>query len=729
MGGVLTMIVEVCINYQDANVDKTFDYLVPKHLEELVEIGKRVYVNFGISNRVVEGLIVNIKEDTTIEREKLKCVLAVVDKIPIVSEEQIKLAFSIRNYYAIKLGQALSLIIPPFVSNKEIYLICAQQTTGDLVLKDELKEIYNKILKKPVSANAKFVKENKDKVMELFLEGLLRFELKFLKNYKEEKVDTLVEPQYSLTEEQSKALGLITSVFDKKIYKNILLFGVTGSGKTEVYIQAMKYVINQGKSVILMVPEISLTPQMIQNVKRRIESEVVVYHSKMSSSQRQVAWLKLKNGEAKVVIGPRSAIFAPVKDLGLIIVDEEHETSYKAEKSPRINSVEVAQMRAKINNIPVVLGSATPTIEHYYYATTGKYILCTLKERINKKLPEVFVVDMKKEILEGNKSIFSRLLLNEIDKNLQKGEQILLFLNRRGYSPVVICRECGYVYTCKNCSISLTYHKNGYLKCHYCNYKQEYTGICPKCGSKYIRQYGSGTQRIEEEIKKYFKDAKVLRMDKDTTVRKNAIEEILSKFKAKKADILIGTQMIAKGLHFPDLTLVGVINADTILNMPDFRSKERTFQLITQVAGRAGREKYGRVIIQTFNPDDYSIIAASNHNYERFFEEEIKIRKTMQYPPYSYIVNFIVVSQNESFAKRGIEIVYKLLEEYKKDKNFKIYGPSESPIFKVENQYRYHILVKFDKASHMIDVANAIKERYNYNNAELIIDVNPLTTL
>jgi len=722
------MIVEVCINYQDANVDKTFDYLVPEYLKELVEVGKRVYVNFGVSNRVVEGLIVNVKDDTNIEREKLKSVLAVIDRIPIVSDEQIKLAFSIKSYYAIKLGQALGLIVPPFVSNNEIYMICAQQVSN-LTLENELEEIYNKILKRPVSVNSRLVKENKDKITDLFLKGLLRFDLKLFKSSNEEKRGTLIEPQYSLTEEQKKALELITSTFDKRIYKNILLFGVTGSGKTEVYIQAMKYVIRKGKSVILMVPEISLTPQMIQNVKRRIENEVVVYHSKMSNSQRQMAWLKLKSGEAKVVIGPRSVIFAPTQDLGLIIVDEEHETSYKAEKSPRVNAVEVAQMRAKINSIPIVLGSATPTVEHFYYALTGKYAICTLKERINKALPEVFVVDMKKEILDGNKSIFSRLLLSEIEKNLERGEQVLLFLNRRGYSPIVMCRECGYVYMCKNCSISLTYHKNGYLKCHYCNYKQEYTGICPKCGSRYVRQYGSGTQRIEDEIKSYFKDARVLRMDKDTTTRKDAVEEILSKFKSKEADILVGTQMIAKGLHFPDLTLVGVINADTILNMPDFRSKERTFQLLTQVAGRAGREKQGRVVIQTFNPGDYSIVAASKHNYESFFKEEIKIRKAMEYPPYSYIVNFVVVSQNEEYAKKGIESVYKLLQECAKTANLKIYGPSESPIFKVENQYRYHVLVKFKKALQMIDVANLIKERYNYNNAELIIDVNPLNTL
>mgnify|MGYP000739547022 CR=1 FL=1 len=722
------MIVEVCINYQDANVDKTFDYLVPEYLKELVEVGKRVYVNFGVSNRVVEGLIVNVKDDTNIEREKLKSVLAVIDRIPIVSDEQIKLAFSIKSYYAIKLGQALGLIVPPFVSNNEIYMICAQQVSN-LTLENELEEIYNKILKRPVSVNSRLVKENKDKITDLFLKGLLRFDLKLFKSSNEEKRGTLIEPQYSLTEKQKKALELITSTFDKRIYKNILLFGVTGSGKTEVYIQAMKYVIRKGKSVILMVPEISLTPQMIQNVKRRIENEVVVYHSKMSNSQRQMAWLKLKSGEAKVVIGPRSVIFAPTQDLGLIIVDEEHETSYKAEKSPRVNAVEVAQMRAKINSIPIVLGSATPTVEHFYYALTGKYAICTLKERINKALPEVFVVDMKKEILDGNKSIFSRLLLSEIEKNLERGEQVLLFLNRRGYSPIVMCRECGYVYMCKNCSISLTYHKNGYLKCHYCNYKQEYTGICPKCGSRYVRQYGSGTQRIEDEIKSYFKDARVLRMDKDTTTRKDAVEEILSKFKSKEADILVGTQMIAKGLHFPDLTLVGVINADTILNMPDFRSKERTFQLLTQVAGRAGREKQGRVVIQTFNPGDYSIVAASKHNYESFFKEEIKIRKAMEYPPYSYIVNFVVVSQNEEYAKKGIESVYKLLQECAKTANLKIYGPSESPIFKVENQYRYHVLVKFKKALQMIDVANLIKERYNYNNAELIIDVNPLNTL
>ncbi|ACM60139.1 replication restart DNA helicase PriA [Caldicellulosiruptor bescii] len=724
------MIAQVCINYQDANVDKVFDYLVPTHLENSIEIGKRVYVSFGVSNRIVEGLVVGIKQTTDIEENKIKCVLAVIDKFSIVSKEQIELAFSMKNYYALNLGEALSLVIPPFVSSKQIYNICAKKCEENKNLDDDLKELYESILKKPVSINSKLVKENKEKIVKLFLEGLLEFDLKnFDTRENTEKNLPRVEPEFNLTEEQNKALNNIISAFDEGGYRNILLFGVTGSGKTEVYIRAIQYVIEKGKSVIFMVPEISLTPQMIENVQSRIGNKVLVYHSKMKSIDRLNSWLAARNKEAVVVIGPRSAVFAPVKNLGLIIVDEEHEPSYKSEKSPRINAVEVAQMRAKINNIPIILGSATPSIEHYYYAKKGKYSLCTLKNRINKTLPEVLIVDMKKEILEGNKSIFSRLLLSEIENNLKKGEQVLLFLNRRGYSPIVICRECGYVYMCKNCSISLTYHKEGYLKCHYCGYKEEYKGVCTKCNSRYVRQYGSGTQKIEEEIKAYFKDARVLRMDSDTTSKKDATEQIVKKFREKEADILVGTQMIAKGLHFPDLTLVGVIDADILLNMPDFRSRERTFQLLTQVAGRSGREKPGKVIIQTFNPEDYSIVFASKHDYESFYAQEMKLRKMMVYPPYSYVVNFVTVAREENMAKRGIEHVYALLKENEMENDMKIYGPSENPIFKIENQYRYHILVKFKRAGQMISIANLIKERYNYSNASLIIDVNPLDTL
>jgi primosomal protein N' (replication factor Y) len=724
------MIAQVCINYQDANVDKVFDYLVPTHLENSIEIGKRVYVSFGVSNRIVEGLVVGIKQTTDIEEDKIKCVLAVIDKFSIVSKEQIELTFSMKNYYALNLGEALSLVIPPFVSSKQIYNICAKKCEENKNLDDDLKELYESILKKPVSINSKLVKENKEKIVKLFLEGLLEFDLKnFDTRENTEKNLPRVEPEFNLTEEQNKALNNIISAFDEGGYRNILLFGVTGSGKTEVYIRAIQYVIEKGKSVIFMVPEISLTPQMIENVQSRIGNKVLVYHSKMKSIDRLNSWLAARNKEAVVVIGPRSAVFAPVKNLGLIIVDEEHEPSYKSEKSPRINAVEVAQMRAKINNIPIILGSATPSIEHYYYAKKGKYSLCTLKNRINKTLPEVLIVDMKKEILEGNKSIFSRLLLSEIENNLKKGEQVLLFLNRRGYSPIVICRECGYVYMCKNCSISLTYHKEGYLKCHYCGYKEEYKGVCTKCNSRYVRQYGSGTQKIEEEIKAYFKDARVLRMDSDTTSKKDATEQIVKKFREKEADILVGTQMIAKGLHFPDLTLVGVIDADILLNMPDFRSRERTFQLLTQVAGRSGREKPGKVIIQTFNPEDYSIVFASKHDYESFYAQEMKLRKMMVYPPYSYVVNFVTVAREENMAKRGIEHVYALLKENEMENDMKIYGPSENPIFKIENQYRYHILVKFKRAGQMISIANLIKERYNYSNASLIIDVNPLDTL
>lgn len=723
------MIVEVCINYQDANVDRVFDYMVPFSLESHAEIGKRVYVEFGVSNRIVEGLIVGQKQETNLELGKLKKIKAIIDKVPILSTEQLELAFSIKKYYALRLGEALNLVIPSFINKKDIYLICAEEKKEDY-LDQDLKIIYKKIKKNPVSFNSKFARQNKDKILQLLLEGFLKLELKQAKLPLKEERPPFKEIQRTLTDEQKKAIGTIKSFIDLNVYKNILLYGVTGSGKTEVYIQAIKYALSKGKNALLLVPEISLTPQMIENLKDRLDVEIAVYHSRMNISEKYESWYKVKNKIAKVVVGPRSSIFAPISDLGIIIIDEEHEQSYKADNSPRINAVEVAQMRAKINNIPIVLGSATPSVEHFYYAQSGKYTLAMLNERINKSLPTVYTVDMKNELLNGNKTIFSRLLLSEIEKNLKNNEQVLLFLNRRGYSTFVICKECGYVYTCPNCSISLTFHKEGYLKCHYCNHTEKFNGICPKCNGKYIRQYGSGTQRIEEEIKEFFKDARILRMDRDTTTRKNSIDEILQKFKNKEADILIGTQMVAKGLHFPDLTLVGVINADGVLNMPDFRSKERTFQLLTQVSGRSGRDiKEGRVVIQTYNPDDYSILAASKHNYFEFYKQEIKIRKAMKYPPFSFIANFITISQQDEYAKKGIEIVNQILKDLTTLFEIEIYGPSESAIFKMENKYRYHILTKFTKGSKMIAVANKVKEGYNYTNATLIIDVNPLNTL
>lgn len=535
----------------------------------------------------------------------------------------------------------------------------------------------------------------------------------------------------TLTEEQKQALHKIVEAMDNRSPETFLLHGVTGSGKTEVYLQAIQHCIQQGKDAIVLVPEISLTPQMTNRFRSRFGELVAVMHSGLSIGEKYDEWRKVHQQKVKVVVGARSAVFAPFENVGLIILDEEHESSYKQEDTPRYHARDVAIWRSKYHHCPVILGSATPSLESYARARKNVYKLLTLKGRaLNQPLPTVEIVDMREELKKGNRSMFSEKLTESIRDRLKKKEQIVLFLNRRGYSSFVLCRDCGTVMQCENCDISLTYHRyNEKLKCHYCGYEQFVPTICPECGSDHIRYFGTGTQKVEEELMKLFPEARVLRMDVDTTKQKGAHEAILENFGAGKADILLGTQMIAKGLDFPNITLVGVLSADTSLHLPDFRAAERTFQLLTQVSGRAGRaEKHGEVIIQSYTPEHYAIELAKTQQYEPFYEREMMVRHGAAYPPYYFIALIQVAHEDVLLAAEYANKCAEFLRTHLSF-NASIIGPTTAGIVRLQNRYRYQCLIKYKIEPNLIPTFLQLLKIYRTDwikkGVVLTIDLDP----
>ncbi len=535
---------------------------------------------------------------------------------------------------------------------------------------------------------------------------------------------------------------IFNNILNNSIDNKFLIHGVTGSGKTEVYLQLIERVIAIGKQAIVLVPEISLTPQIVERFVGRFGANVAVLHSKLSFGERFDEWRRIKEGKVQIVVGARSAIFAPFEKLGLIIIDEEHENSYKSSMNPKYNTIEVAEKRCELEDAYLVLGTATPSIETYYRSLNNEIHLLKLPNRINKKkLPNINIVDMREELEKGNKTIFSSKLFEGILENLKQNKQTILFLNRRGYSTFVSCRKCGYVLKCSNCDISMTYHfQQNILKCHYCGLTKKPPQVCPSCKSKYIKYFGVGTQKVEEEIKKYFPKARVSRMDMDTTTRKGSHQKILDNMKKNKIDILIGTQMVSKGLDFPNVTLVGIIAADTSLNLPDYRASERTFQLVTQVAGRSGRgDMEGNVIVQTYNPEHFSIQLAKKHDYEGFYEKEILLRKEFLFPPFANLISLLFYGKDEERVSFMSKIVYNKIVEYLKKQNKmgivqNIYGPSPAPLERIKNNYRYQILIKC-KDNDLEMLKSLISRVYINNNDKLYknvkfnIDVNPNSIL
>ncbi|MFX3661856.1 MAG: primosomal protein N' [Ectobacillus sp.] len=568
-------------------------------------------------------------------------------------------------------------------------------------------------------------------IKSLIKKGLL-YE-KYIEVYRDPYDDARFEKTMPLplTTEQEAAIAPILSSIQEERHDVFLMYGVTGSGKTEVYLQSIEAMLKKGKEAIVLVPEISLTPQMVERFKGRFGSQVAVVHSALSVGEKYDEWRKIQRKEVKVVVGARSAIFAPFENLGIIIIDEEHESSYKQEDNPRYHARDVAIWRGVYHSCPVVLGSATPTLESFARAAKGVYTLLTMTKRMNERtLPTVDIIDMREELREGNRSMFSRLLHEKITDRLSRNEQTVLFLNRRGHSTFVMCRDCGYVLQCPHCDISLTYHRmNHRLKCHYCNYEEALPNVCPACSSSYIRFFGTGTQKVEEELTKLFPQARVIRMDVDTTSRKGAHEKLLTKFGEGKADILLGTQMIAKGLDFPNVTLVGVLTADTMLHLPDFRASEKTYQLLTQVSGRAGRHELpGEVVIQTYTPEHYSVQMAKEQQYDTFFEREMYMRKLRQYPPYYYLT-LVTVSHPELLkAVQVTEKIASVLRE-KCSKQAIILGPVASPIPRVKDRYRYQCMIKYKREPNLKHVLRSINEHYQAEmtkeQLQISIDFNP----
>ncbi|MBA2174191.1 primosomal protein N' [Halobacillus locisalis] len=537
---------------------------------------------------------------------------------------------------------------------------------------------------------------------------------------------------FTLTEEQSTAIQPILQTIDHKQHDVFLLHGVTGSGKTEVYLQSIQRVIDEGKEAIMLVPEIALTPQMVERFKGRFGSKVAVLHSALSAGEKYDEWRKIQRKEVQVVVGARSAIFAPFSNIGLIIIDEEHETSYKQEDRTRYHARDVAIERAKGHRCPVVLGSATPALETYARAVKGNYQLLTLSKRMNEAtMPDVDIIDMREELHEGNRTMFSRMLKEKIDDRLSKGEQVVLFLNRRGYSTFVMCRDCGHVQECPHCDIALTFHKRqNRLKCHYCSHEEPMPTECPECESKTIRYFGTGTQKVEEALEQLIPEATVIRMDVDTTRRKGSHERLLQQFGDKKADILLGTQMIAKGLDFGNVTLVGVLAADSLLNLPDFRASEKTFQLLTQVSGRAGRhEKPGEVVVQTYTPEHYSVDLASQYDFEQFFNEEMKLRKAFNYPPYYFLTLITVSHPNQLKVQEVTQKIVQFMRQKLSDQSH-VLGPTPSALTRINNRYRYQCMIKYKKEPEQRKLVERILHYYEdemkqENGLQIIVDFQP----
>ena len=744
------MIAEVIIQSNAKDLNRVFDYKIPTEYEEnaLELIGARVLVSFARRKELEEGYIVNIKESTEYE---VKEIAKIEEKY--LNNEKIELANWMSKRYFCNIADCLKLMLPPGSTRKVSNRVKEKSVNFVTLKKDEDEIEFDIETGKLKSAKQirilKFLLENGDALIsdiEMFADGSRAIVNTLCKNGYTEIIEKKIErnpfefkeiertTKLTLTEEQANAFRTVCDSMDDMLFSEFLLYGVTGSGKTEVYLQLIEKALNEHKSSILLVPEISLTPQTVNRFIARFGKEnIAVLHSKLSIGERYDEWNKINEGRAKIVIGARSAIFAPVKDLGLIIIDEEHDSSYKSEMTPKYDAKEVARFMCKEANVPLLLGSATPDIDTFYRAKNEEIMLLELKNRANNaSLPDIEIIDLREELAKGNKSMISTRLYGEIQKNLNAKKQTILYLNRRGFSTFVMCRNCGYTVKCKNCNINLTYHSNtNKLKCHYCGYEEKLVTKCPSCGSEQIRYFGTGTQKLEYEINKLFPNASTIRMDIDTVSKKNSHEQILEKFKNDNIDILIGTQMVVKGHHFPNVTLVGVIAADGSLNIDDFRANERTFQILTQVAGRAGRgEDKGRVIIQTYNPDNFSIECAKKQDYNLFYNTEISLRKQLKYPPFCDI---ILIGFTSVIEKEVAKVAGKI-HEYLKNRVLKenlgiiLYKALPSPIDKIKNKYRWRILIKCKFGEEITDLINDVLEEFQKTKSKstkITIDLNP----
>lgn len=716
------MIIGVLVELSNKNIDRVFDYSVPDCFLDKIKLGIRVKVPFG--KMELEGFVVEVKDSSDIE---VKDILDVIDDEAILNSELLELGKKMQEDTLATLISCYQIMLPKALKAKNGQVINKKFDTyyylnKDIVCYGKLSTSQEKIINLCMEKEYVLRKELVD-ISLSSLNTLIKKNILLEKKLEHYRLsyNEKIEPKKELTNDQK---SVVDEVLANTGYFPYLLFGVTGSGKTEVYMELIEDALNKGKTSIVLVPEISLTPQMVLRFQKRFGDNIAAIHSALSDGEKYDEWRRIVKGEAKIVIGARSAIFAPLNNIGMIIIDEEHSDSYKQDDSnPRYNAKDIALLRGKYHNCPVIMGSATPSLEIFARAKKGVFKLLELPNRINgKSLPHINIVDMN-EMISKTKGHFSPVLLEAISARLLKNEQIILLLNRRGYSSFVTCKNCGYTFKCPNCDITLTYHKSSRtLRCHYCGYGTKVYDTCPECHEKSINDLGVGTEKVEEELNKLFPESRILRMDFDTTSRKGMHEKMIKAFKNHEYDILLGTQIVSKGLDFDNVTLVGVINADTSLNIPDFRSSETTFSLLAQVAGRAGRsDKEGEVIIQTFNPEHYAIQYTKKHDYLGFYNREMSIRRELKYPPYYYICYVKISGKDNKYIYEDSLKITKLF--HNKLINMIILGPSPCTIFKLNNIYRYGIILKYKKDEDLREVLNKVIEHYK-DNRNIKIDVN-----
>ena len=738
------MYADIIIDIAHENVDRVFQYIVPPQLEGKLKEGMEVLVPFGAGNREKKGYIVGFSEKCNYDSTKMKVIHDISDTAVQIEGRLVALAGWIKENYGGTMIQALKTVLPVKQKSQEKI----NRTIKLLLTQEEAEQKLEEFLHKNMKARARVLAELMDnKVLpESIVIKKLNVARNVIKALEEQKILSVESEriyrnpvkagerksaEITYTKEQENAIRLFKDDYDKGIRKTYLIHGVTGSGKTEVYMEMIEKVIREGKQAVFLIPEIALTYQTVMRFYQRFGDRVSIMHSRLSDGEKYDQMMRAKNGEIDVMIGPRSALFTPFEKLGLIVIDEEHEATYKSEQIPRYHARETARRRAEMEGASVVLGSATPSVDSYYKALHGEYVLLELKCRATgQQLPEMYTVDLREELKSGNRSIISDRLRTLMSDRLKKREQIILFINRRGYAGFVSCRSCGYVAKCPHCDVALSAHKNGKLVCHYCGYEEPMHTSCPECGSRHIGGFRAGTQQIEELVKKEFPTAGVLRMDMDTTKAKDGHEKILSAF-ANEADILIGTQMIVKGHDFPNVTLVGILAADLSLYADDYRAGERTFQLLTQAGGRAGRgEKKGEVVIQTYSPEHYCIQTASRQDYEAFYEAEINYRELMGYPPAEQLLAIYLTSEDEKLLERGAHFLKEYAERVNKRKEYRIIGPVSPYVEKINDVYRKLIYIKQERYGMLIDMKDFLEKYIEVNSGfqriRIQFDFNPV---
>lgn len=725
------MYADIIIDITHEKLDKVFQYLVPEELEADLRVGMEVWVPFGRGNKETRGYVVGFSYETDYDLTKMKPILRIADDRMQIESRLVALAAWMKEVYGGTMIQALRTVLPMKRMENEKH----QRVLRRLVSEDEARKELENYIKKNQKARARLMAllvdneeieyEEIDKERKITLavvraleeKGILEISSKriYRNPVKEQEQEKKV---LTYTQEQNIAIQRFSDDYKRGIRQTYLLYGVTGSGKTEVYMEMMRTVISEGKQVIVLIPEIALTYQTVQRFYREFGDRISIMNSRLSSGEKYDQMMRAKEGKIDVMIGPRSALFTPFPNLGLVIIDEEHEAAYKSEQVPRYHARETAERRAALENASVVLGSATPSMEAYTRCKEGRYVCLELPNRVNgKALARTHVIDMREELRKGNKSIFSDSLRELIEMRLQNGEQAMLFINRRGYAGFLSCRSCGYVVKCPHCDVSLASHNNGRLVCHYCGYEEQTVTVCPVCGSKHIGGFRAGTQQIEELVKREFPGARVLRMDFDTTRTKEGHEKILSAFANGEADILVGTQMIVKGHDFPNVTLVGVLAADMSLYADDYRASERTFELLTQAAGRAGRgKKEGDVVIQSYSPEHYSIRSAAQQDYEMFYEEEMNYRELMGYPPAEHLLAVLLTCEDELLLEKGAHYLKEYALRIGRNRKMQVIGPASPVVGKVKDVYRRVIYLKSESYDVLIDGKDKMEQYIELNS-------------